>query len=134
MSPMAVEREATHRAISLGEIIDVPVLLVHVSAREAMDQIKWARDRGLKVYGETCPQYLFLSESLIAQPGWEGAKYLCSPPPRGFHARILAGHCWRHFPDRVFGSLLLPFRGVERQTGTWRAPAFPACCTGRAWH
>ena len=82
MSPMAVEREATHRAISLGEMIDVPVLLVHVSAREAMDQIKWARDRGLKVYGETCPQYLFLSESLIAQPGWEGAKYLCSPPPR----------------------------------------------------
>src|SRR5215475_3934673 len=82
MAPMAVEREATHRAIALGEIIDVPVLLVHVSAREAMDQIKWARDRGLKVYGETCPQYLFLNEDMIAQPGWEGAKYLCAPPPR----------------------------------------------------
>ncbi|MEA2778958.1 MAG: dihydropyrimidinase [Rhodospirillaceae bacterium] len=82
MAPMAVEREATHRAISLGEIIDVPVLIVHVSAREALEQIKWARDRGLKVYGETCPQYLFLDEELIAQPGWEGAKYLCAPPPR----------------------------------------------------
>lgn len=82
MAPMAVEREATHRAISLGEIVDVPVLIVHVSAREALEQIKWARDRGLSVYGETCPQYLFLNEELIAQPGWEGAKYLCAPPPR----------------------------------------------------
>jgi dihydropyrimidinase len=82
MAPMAVEREATHRVISLSEIIDVPVLLVHVSAREAMEQIKWARDRGLKIYGETCPQYLLLNEEMIAKPGWEGAKYLCAPPPR----------------------------------------------------
>jgi len=82
MAPMPVEREATHRAITLGEIVDVPILLVHVSAREALEQIKWGRDRGLKVYGETCPQYLFLTSDHIAQPGWEGAKYLCAPPPR----------------------------------------------------
>jgi dihydropyrimidinase len=92
MAPMAVEREATHRAISLGEIIDVPVLIVHVSAREALDQIKWARDRGLRVYGETCPQYLFLNEEMIAQPGWEGAKYLCAPPPRD---RSNPDYLWR---------------------------------------
>lgn len=98
MAPMAVEREATHRAISLAEIVDVPILLVHVSAREALEQIKWARDRGLKVYGETCPQYLFLDRSLIEQPGWEGAKYLCAPPPRDKGNRdqlwqgIAAGH------------------------------------------
>jgi dihydropyrimidinase len=79
---MAVEREATHRAIALAEIVDVPILLVHVSAREALEQIKWGRDRGLKVYGETCPQYLLLTKDHIAQAGWEGAKYLCAPPPR----------------------------------------------------
>jgi dihydropyrimidinase len=82
MAPMVVEREATHRAISLAELIDVPILLVHVSAREALEQIRWARERGLKVYGETCPQYLFLDRSRIEQAGWEGAKYLCAPPPR----------------------------------------------------
>jgi dihydropyrimidinase len=82
MAPMAVEREATHRAIALAEIVDVPILLVHVSAREALEQIKWGRDRGLKVYGETCPQYLLLTNDHIAQAGWEGAKYLCAPPPR----------------------------------------------------
>ncbi|MGH7125258.1 MAG: dihydropyrimidinase, partial [Stellaceae bacterium] len=63
------EREATHRAISLAELIDVPVLIVHVSGREAIDQIAWARNRGLKIYAETCPQYLFLSEDDLDQPG-----------------------------------------------------------------
>jgi len=82
MAPMPVEREATHRAISLAEVARAPVLLVHVSAREALDQIRWAQDRGLRVYGETCPQYLFLSEEDLRRPGWEGAKYLCAPPPR----------------------------------------------------
>ena len=99
MAPMPVEREATHRAISLGEIVDVPVLIVHVSAREAFEQIKWARDRGLKVYGETCPQYLFLNEELIAQPGWEGAKYLCAPPPRD---KGNADHLWRGIAGGYF--------------------------------
>ncbi len=80
--PMAVEREATHRAISLAEVADVPVFLVHVSAREAAEQIAWARNRGLAVYGETCPQYLFLSEDDLDRPGFEGAKFICSPPPR----------------------------------------------------
>lgn len=80
--PMAVEREATHRAISLAEVADVPVFLVHVSAREAAEQIAWARDRGLPVYGETCPQYLCLSEEDLDRPGFEGAKFICSPPPR----------------------------------------------------
>jgi len=76
------EREATHRAISLAELIDVPVLIVHVSGREAIDQIAWARNRGLKVYAETCPQYLFLTEEDLDKPGIEGARCMCSPPPR----------------------------------------------------
>ena len=80
-APIA-EREATSRAISLAEIVDVPILIVHVSAREAMEQIRQAKARGLKVYGETCPQYLFLTADDLDRPGFEGAKYMCSPPPR----------------------------------------------------
>ena len=59
--PMLVEREATHRAIALAELVDVPILIVHVSGREAVEQIRWARAQGLKVFAETCPQYLFLT-------------------------------------------------------------------------
>ena len=80
-APLA-EREATSRAISLAELVDVPILIVHVSVREAMEQIRSAKARGLKVYGETCPQYLFLAEDDLDRPGFEGAKYMCSPPPR----------------------------------------------------
>jgi dihydropyrimidinase len=81
--PAPVEREATHRAITLAELIDVPVLIVHVSGREAIEQIRWAQGRGLKIYAETCPQYLFLSEEDLDKPGFDGAKCICSPPPRG---------------------------------------------------
>ena len=80
--PMATEREATHRAIALAQVVDVPILIVHVSAREAIEQIRWAQQRGLRVYGETCPQYLFLSEDDMDRAGIEGAKYMCTPPPR----------------------------------------------------
>jgi dihydropyrimidinase len=97
--PMAVEREATHRAITLGEVVDVPILIVHVSAAEAMEQIRWAQAKGLKVYGETCPQYLFLTADHIAQPGWEGAKYLCAPVPRDAANQELI---WRGLATGVF--------------------------------
>lgn len=80
--PMAVEREATHRAISLSEIVDVPILIVHVSGREAVEQIRAAQARGLGIYAETCPQYLFLTEDDLARPGIAGTSCLCSPPPR----------------------------------------------------
>ncbi len=79
--PRVVEREATHRAISLAELVDVPLLVVHVSGEEAMEQIRWAQSRGLRIYGETCPQYLFLTEEHLGG-GYEGAKCVCSPPPR----------------------------------------------------
>ena len=83
--PMVVEREATHRAIALSELLDTPILIVHVSGREAVEQIHWARGRGLPIYAETCPQYLFLSaEDLGAAPGdsTHGMRCICSPPPR----------------------------------------------------
>jgi dihydropyrimidinase len=81
--PMLVEREATHRAIALAELVDVPILIVHVSGREAIEQIRWAQGQGLKVYAETCPQYLFLTaDALGCDESFEGAKCICSPPPR----------------------------------------------------
>ena len=81
--PMLVEREATHRAIALSELADVPILIVHVSGRDAIEQIRWSRSRGLTVYAETCPQYLFLTaDDLGIDDSYEGAKCVCSPPPR----------------------------------------------------
>ena len=81
--PMLVEREATHRAISLSELADVPILIVHVSGRDAIEQIRWSRSRGMTVYAETCPQYLFLTaDDLGTDDAYEGAKCVCSPPPR----------------------------------------------------
>lgn len=81
--PMLVEREATHRAIALAELVDVPILIVHVSGREAVEQIRWARSHGLKVFAETCPQYLFLTAAdLGLDDSYHGAKCICSPPPR----------------------------------------------------
>jgi dihydropyrimidinase len=78
---MVVEREATHRAIALAELLDTPVLIVHVSGREAIEQIRWGQARGLPIHAETCPQYLFLTEDSL-EGGFEAAKCICSPPPR----------------------------------------------------
>jgi len=97
-APIA-EREATSRAISLAELVDVPILIVHVSAREAMEQIRLAQARGLKVYGETCPQYLFLTADDLDRPDFEGAKYMCSPPPRD---KANQESIWRGLETGVF--------------------------------
>ncbi|BAM87729.1 D-hydantoinase [Bradyrhizobium oligotrophicum S58] len=97
--PIAVEREATHRAISLAELIDVPIVIVHVSNREAMEEIRRAQMRGLKIHGETCPQYLVLTEDDMQGLNMEGAKYVCSPPPRD-HASQEA--CWEGLQQGVF--------------------------------
>jgi dihydropyrimidinase len=81
--PMLVEREATHRAISLAQLVDVPILIVHVSGKEAVEQIRWARAHGLRILAETCPQYLFLTaEDLGLDDSYQGARCICSPPPR----------------------------------------------------
>ena len=80
--PLAVEREATHRAITLGEIADVPIVIVHVSGGASADEIRRARAAGLNVRAETCPQYLFLTQADLDMPDMLGARAMCSPPPR----------------------------------------------------
>ncbi|MGY1899246.1 dihydropyrimidinase [Nocardia gipuzkoensis] len=81
--PWQLEEEATHRAIMLAELTGVPLYVVHVSAEQALAQIAAARDAGRNVFGETCPQYLYLSlEDQLGAPGFEGAKWVCSTPLR----------------------------------------------------
>lgn len=80
--PKVVEREATYRAIALSELLDQPIQVFHVSCAEVAQVIADAQARGLKVWGETCPQYLTLTADDMDRPGFEGAKFMCSPSPR----------------------------------------------------
>jgi dihydropyrimidinase len=81
--PWQTEQEATHRAIMLADLAGAPLYVVHVSAKQALARIAEARDGGQNVFGETCPQYLYLSlEENLGAPGFEGAKWVCSTPLR----------------------------------------------------
>ncbi|MER6051519.1 dihydropyrimidinase [Streptomyces sp. NPDC001793] len=77
-----LEAEATHRTIQLARVAGAPLYVVHVAAQEAVAELTAARDLGLPVFGETCPQYLYLSTDNLAEPDFEGAKYVCSTPLR----------------------------------------------------
>jgi dihydropyrimidinase len=91
--PSSMEGEATHRAIALAELAEVPVYIVHLSAKEALDAVREGRDRGVHAYAETCPQYLYLTLEDMGRPGFEGAKFVCSPPlrPREHQAELWKG-------------------------------------------
>ncbi|MBE3640035.1 dihydropyrimidinase [Mangrovicoccus algicola] len=95
------EREATHRAISHAELVDVPVVIVHVSGRDPMEQIQWAKRRGLNVFAETCPQYIALTRDDLKglNMDFEGAKYVCSPPPRDHDSQEAI---WQGLRDGTF--------------------------------
>jgi dihydropyrimidinase len=80
--PTTAEAEAVSRAIALAEMAGAPVYIVHLSCNEALEKVREARDRGLPVYAETCPQYLYLSLDNFDVPGFEGAKYVFTPPLR----------------------------------------------------
>ena len=80
--PTTAEAEATARAIALAEMAGAPVYIVHLSCNDALEKVREARDRGLPVYAETCPQYLYLSLENMDAPGFEGAKYVFTPPLR----------------------------------------------------
>lgn len=80
--PTRMEAEGTHRAIAIAEVADVPVYIVHLSSSDALEQVTLARNRGVNVYAETCPQYLFLDHSYYEQEGFEGAKYVMTPALR----------------------------------------------------
>jgi dihydropyrimidinase len=119
--PLMAEVEATYRAICLSEFMDSPILIVHVSSPSSAKHIRDAQKRGIPIYAETCPQYLFLTKKILDQPGFEGAKYVCSPPPResveeheglwnaledGTFTIISSDHCPFAFDDNVKGKKL----------------------------
>jgi len=80
--PPETEGEATNRAIQLARVAGAPLYVVHVSCKEAIEPIALAREKGWDVWGETCPQYLFIDDSSLDQPDFEGGKYIYTPPPR----------------------------------------------------
>jgi len=115
--PARAEAEATHRAIALAEIAGVPIYIVHLSAAEALEMVTEARDRGLPAYAETCPQYLFLSYDNYEEPGFDGAKYVMSPPLR---PREMQQHLWRGLASddlQVVSTDHCPFCMKEKELG-----------------
>jgi dihydropyrimidinase len=110
--PRIAEGEATNRAVALAELLDVPVLIVHVSAAEAIDVIRDAQTKGLKIFGETCPQYLFLTADHIGMD-IEGTKFCCSPPPRDEANQEAVWRGLQNGTFQVFSSDHAPYRYDE---------------------
>ena len=107
--PMA-ESEATHRVIQFSRLLDTPVLVVHVSGIEAVRNIRAAQTLGVRVYGETCPQYLFLTAKDIDRPGLDGAMFCCSPPPRDAASQEAVWEGLTNGTFQVYSSDHAPYR------------------------
>jgi dihydropyrimidinase len=130
--PVMLEREATHRAIALAEMLDQPIQIFHVSCAEVAEEIARAQARGVKVWAETCPQYLTLTAADMDRPGLEGAKFMCSPSPRDETA---AAGLWQAIKNGVIGNISSDHSGYcmggtrgKRSAGDM--PAFPDILNG----
>ena len=121
-NPIA-ESEASRRAIDLARLVDAPLLIVHVSEPEAARAILEARNNGLPIYGETCPQYLFLTAEDLDKNGMEGAKYCCSPPPRDKESQEAIWLGLKNGTFQVFSSDHAPYRYDE--SGKFHSGANP---------
>jgi dihydropyrimidinase len=97
--PELAEVEAIHRAICLAKLVDAPLVIVHVSTEAGARLVREARAEGAKIFGETCPQYLFLTRDDLDRPGMEGAKFMCSPPLRDAATQAAL---WRHLATGTF--------------------------------
>lgn len=98
--PQLVEDEATYRIISLAELTNTPILIVHMSASTAVNHVHQAQARLLPIHAETCPHYLFLRSDDLAKPDFEGAKFVCSPPLR--HAQSDLDAMWQGIANGTF--------------------------------
>lgn len=115
--PQIMEAEATHRAIRLAELAEIPVYIVHLSAKEALEAVVEARDRGIHAFAETCPHYLFLTHEEYDRPGFDPAKYVMTPPLRDHQCQqalwrglkfddlqiVATDHCPFCFNENPFG-------------------------------
>ncbi len=120
------EREATFRAISLAELVETPIMIVHVSSGIVVEEIRRAQARGLPIFAETCPQYLFLSAEDIDTVDLRGSKCVCTPPPRdranqpamwrgvldGTLAIFSSDHSPWNYADKIAGGPDTPFSKV----------------------
>ncbi|MEO0828534.1 MAG: dihydropyrimidinase [Cyanobacteria bacterium J06642_9] len=125
--PQLMEGEATHRVIRIAELAEVPVYIVHLSAKEALEAVVEARDRGIPAFAETCPHYLFLDNAEYDRPGFESAKYVMTPPLRDHtcqHALwrglrfddlqiVATDHCPFCFNENAYGILKSKQYGKE---------------------
>jgi dihydropyrimidinase len=113
--PMETEAEATNRAVQLARVAGSALYVVHVSCQPAVEPIALAREKGWNVWGETCTQYLFIDESALEQPGFEGAKYIYTPPPR---PKENQEHLWKALRADVLSVVSTdhcPFRWPEQK-------------------
>ena len=114
--PALAEAEAVHRAIAIAEIAGAPVYIVHVSSEDALEQVREARDRGVPVFAETCPQYLLLSIEDLERPNFEGAKYVLTPPlrPKKHQGKLWDG--LKHDQLQVVSTDHCPFCFADQKT------------------
>ena len=117
--PQLMEGEATHRVIRIAELAEVPVYIVHLSAKEALEAVVEARDRGIPAFAETCPHYLFLDNSEYDRPGFDSAKFVMTPPLRDHDCQhelwrglrfddlqiVATDHCPFCFSEKAYGVL-----------------------------
>jgi dihydropyrimidinase len=125
--PSLLEGEATQRVITLAELAEAPIYLVHLSAAEALASVTAARDRAIPVYAETCPHYLFLTKENYEKPGFEGAKFVMTPPLRDHNHQaslwrglrtddlqvVSTDHCPFCFNEQPLGMLYSKQQGIE---------------------
>ncbi|WP_428662245.1 dihydropyrimidinase [Reyranella sp.] len=107
------EAEATNRAISLARLVDAPMLIVHMSEIEAIETLRQAQKKGLKIFGETCPQYIGLTADDMDKPGVEGAMWCCSPPPRDSAAQEAVWVALKDGTFQTFSSDHAPYQFNE---------------------
>jgi dihydropyrimidinase len=108
--PRTAESEAINRAIALSSFLDTPILIVHVSTEAGARIIAQARYDGHKVFGETCPQYMFLNAEQMDLPGMHGAKLCCSPPLRDRASQESIWRCLQNGTFQVYSSDHAPYR------------------------
>ena len=132
--PPVTESEATSRAIDLAELAGVPVYIVHLTAAPALEAVAAARDRGLPVYAETCPQYLLLTEEKLSEPDFGGSKYVMCPPLRttAHQERLWKG--LQRNELQVVSTDHTPFRFKDqKQMGRESFPKIPNGVPGIEW-
>jgi dihydropyrimidinase len=114
--PSTLEGESTERAIALAKVADAPLYIVHVTCAEAVDAIARAREDGQKVWGETCIQYLYLTQDDLDREGFEGAKFVCSPPLRTTADQERLWEAIRRDELEVVSTDHCPFRFADQKT------------------